>query len=322
MCRILGLLALFFSGAAQAQLLPSASTSLPDPNQSLQISQVIDTLTKPILLPDISPPSPEPMWKTQVVATIFWVGEPPTKNNPVTNVKSSWDPSWMDNFGGFDDPSPGSRAPDRYGPAKFVPKQNPFYVALPYNDVVNSSQTKDDAPQVIPWFKNAYQKPGQSVCRDHWIAIRYGDRVCYAQWSDCGPFVTNDADYVFGNARPTNQNNGGAGLDISPAVRDYLGFPSGQRCDWRFVECSDVPDGPWRDWGANNPFANPSLSPPTMSAPTIVNAVFRPNSDAPSRRVSARTVSMKTGSSAKAKRSSPGRIAELRRQRDAWLAKG
>ena len=321
MCRILGLLALLLCGVAQAQMLPSVTINLSKPMTPMEKADVVDALSKPILLPDITPPAPEPVWKSQVVATIFWVGEPPSKNNPATNVRSSWDPSWMDNFGGFDDPAPSSRAEDRYGPAKFVPKQNPFYVALPYNDVVNSSETKSEAAQVVPWFKSAYQRPGQSVCRDHWVAIRFGDRVCYAQWSDCGPFVTNDADYVFGNAQPTNQNNGGAGLDLSPAVRDYLGFASGQRCDWRFVDVSEVPDGPWRDWGTNNPFVNPSVR---MATPTMMNdAVFRPNTEAPAHRAAAHTVAMKTSSAkGKGKHSSQGRLTELRRQRDAWLAKG
>lgn len=48
--------------------------------------------------------------------------------------------------------------------------------------------------------------------------------------------------------------NNGVGLDVSPAVRDYLGLVSGIRCDWRFCEVSEVPDGPWRKFGTNNPF--------------------------------------------------------------------
>ena len=48
--------------------------------------------------------------------------------------------------------------------------------------------------------------------------------------------------------------NNGAGLDIAPAIRDYLGIVSGVRCDWRFCDLSEVPDGPWRKFGANNPF--------------------------------------------------------------------
>ncbi len=194
-------------------------------------------------------------WKQDIVATVFWVGEPPSGNNPTPNNMSSWDTSWTNNFGGFDDPDPAKRAPD-YRPINFVPKQNPFYIALPYNDVVNASTTKDEASKIIPWFKQAYKHAGKSVCRDHWIAVKFGDRICYAQWSDCGPFETTDAAYVFGPERPVNAKNNGAGLDISPAIRDYLGFKSGAKCDWRFVDPHEVPDGPWKVYGDNNHFAH------------------------------------------------------------------
>jgi hypothetical protein len=194
-------------------------------------------------------------WKMDIVGTVFWIGEGSTQNNPTPNHSSSWDTQWQSSFGGFDDPDPAKRAPD-YRPAGFTPKQNPFYVALPYNDCVNSSRTKSEAPKVIPWFKQLFKEDGKSVCRDHWVAVRYGDRICYAQWSDCGPFVTDDVSYVFGEARPTNKQNGGAGIDLSPAMRDYLGFKSGERCDWRFVDVHEVPDGPWKSYGSNNHFVN------------------------------------------------------------------
>ncbi len=189
-------------------------------------------------------------WKTDITATVFWVGEGSSAASSTTNYGSSWDVSWQTNYGGTDDPD----RREEFRPAAFVPKQNPFYVALPYNDCVNSTATKKDAAKVVPWFRQLFKKPGQSVCRDHWIAVRHGDRICYAQWSDCGPFLTDDASYVFGDARPSNPHNDAAGVDISPSVRDYLGFKSGERCDWRFVDVSEVPDGPWKTFGQNNHF--------------------------------------------------------------------
>jgi hypothetical protein len=39
--------------------------------------------------------------------------------------------------------------------------------------------------------------------------------------------------------------NKGAGLDVSPAVRDYLQLNETDVTDWRFVEFSEVPRGPW-----------------------------------------------------------------------------
>jgi hypothetical protein len=193
-------------------------------------------------------------WKTNIVATVFWVGEAPSGNNLTPNLESSWDQNWMATFGGYDDPDPLHRVRG-FRPAAFIPRQNPFYVALPYNDCYDNKSTKAEAARVVPWFYQAFKKCGQSVCKDRWIAIRCGDRTCYAQWSDCGPFSTEDAKYVFGNTGPANRENGGAGIDLSPAVRDQLGFKSGAKCDWRFVDLDEVPDGPWRLYGANNPFA-------------------------------------------------------------------
>jgi hypothetical protein len=174
----------------------------------------------------------------------------PTENNPVPNHKSSWDTNWQGNYGGFDDPNPASRTWD-FCPKGFEPKLNPFYVALPFNDVTNRELAKIK----IPWHGKQWTGAAlDSVCQGRWLAIRLGSKVCYAQWEDCGPFNTDDHDYVFGKARPRNLENDGAGLDVSPAVRDYLGMLSGARCDWRFVDETEVPDGPWKRYGKNNPF--------------------------------------------------------------------
>ena len=118
---------------------------------------------------------------------------------------------------------PGPVAAADYIPINFVPRQNPFYCALPYNDVTHG-QFKPEAPLVIPWFRQAFVQQGHSVCKDRWVAIRNGNRVCYAQWEDCGPFRTDHYQYVFRNERPKPNLNHGAGLDVSPAVRDYLGL--------------------------------------------------------------------------------------------------
>jgi hypothetical protein len=196
-------------------------------------------------------------WKTDIITTIFWAGEAASGNNPVHNNSSSWDLNWSASFGGFDNPAVEARlrGPIDYRPAAFVPKQNPFYCALPYNDVTRGT-TKPEAKTVIPWFRSAFVREGQSVCRDRWIAVRsrQSQRIAYCQWSDCGPFRTDHYQYVFGNERPLPNLNGGAGLDVSPAVRDYLGLANTDTTDWRFVEAREVPPGPWRKYGENNPF--------------------------------------------------------------------
>ena len=190
-------------------------------------------------------------WRPRVTTTVFWIGEKPSPNNPTPNSASSWDPNWQQNYGGYDDPNKDQRAWD-FRPKNFVPKLNPFYVALPFNDVVH----EPTARRVIPWYRNVRKAKGtRSVCKGRWIAIRYGRKICYAQWEDCGPFVTDDWAYVFGFTPPKNRHNSGAGLDVSPSVRDYLSLKSGAKCDWRFVDISEVPPGPWRKYGDNNPFA-------------------------------------------------------------------
>jgi hypothetical protein len=190
-------------------------------------------------------------WRNDIVTTVFWIGENPTANNPVPNHASSWDAAWAKSYGGFDDPSRACRRD--YIPVNFTPRQNPFYCALPYNDKASAGH-RAEAPRVVPWFKEAYQGPAVSVCKDRWIAIRKGNRTVYAQWEDAGPFRTDHWQYVFGNERPKPNLNRGAGLDVSPAVRDYLGLQETDVTDWKFVDFSEVPPGPWARHGDNNTF--------------------------------------------------------------------
>jgi hypothetical protein len=200
-------------------------------------------------------------WHLSIYTTVFWVGESASTNNPVHNFSSSWDREWWKAYGGNDGPNGRRALPDGGSiPSGFIPQQNPFYFALPYNDVERGSH-KVEARRVIPWFNQVFEKEGQSVLRDRWIAIRKNfpngsSRVCYAQWSDCGPFRTDHHSYVFGDGRerPLPNLNKGAGLDVSPAVRDYLGMGMMEVLDWKFVEFRDVPVGPWARFGDNNTF--------------------------------------------------------------------
>jgi len=157
---------------------------------------------------------------TSISTTVFWVGELPRLGDP-GNLRSAWDPQWI------------STAPSR----------NPFYAALPYNDIDGEHHTKPEAVRVIPWFKSAFVEDGRSVCHGRWIEIRHQGRVCYARWEDVGPFQTDHWQYVFAYERPRPNRNNNAGLDVSPAVRDYLGLNGLDVCDWRFV--TSVPPGPW-----------------------------------------------------------------------------
>ena len=191
-------------------------------------------------------------WRKAIVTTTFWIGEGPGENNPVPNRKSCWDPRWVENYGGTDSPNRSERLMT-FIPRGFTPRQNPFYIALPYNDMTSKGH-KPEAEQIIPWFEKDYQSPTRSVCKGRWIAIRRENRVCYAQWEDAGPFRTDHVGYVFGNERPELNLIKGAGLDVSPAVRDFLGMNDTDITDWKFVDFADVPVGPWATFGDNNTF--------------------------------------------------------------------
>ena len=218
---------------------------------SAQIEAVKEKARPRITKSVAAPPARSFPWKTNIVTTIFWIGEQPGGNNLVPNHTSAWDKNWAKNYGGFDDPNPDRRR--NYIPVKFTPKQNPFYCALPYNDKAHTGH-RPEAQHVVPWFQQAYQGPAVSTCKGRWIAIRKGNRLAYAQWEDAGPFRTDHWQYVFGNERPKPNLNKGAGLDVSPAVRDYLGLKQTDVTDWRFVEFSEVPRGPWSSLGENNTF--------------------------------------------------------------------
>jgi hypothetical protein len=250
-------LAALVAGSAGAQTMSAGSAVprvvIPTSNRPSQPVRPVDPSSR-MLYP----------WRLHVTATIFWVGEQPTDRNPTPNCKSSWDTKWMENFGGYDNPDPSSRiadhATDEFRPKGFVPKLNPFYVALPYNDLINHRTHKPEAARAIPWFSRVRPQPGKTVCKGRWVQIYNGVRSCYAQWEDCGPWVTDDWEYVFGNKPPKTRENGGAGIDVSPSVRDYLGLKSGHKVHWRFVEEGQVPHGPWKKYGGSSaPSADPEL---------------------------------------------------------------
>ena len=231
-------------------MVPTGSSAV----QPTRAGQPINPLAPPIRI--IYP------WKTHVTCTVFWIGETPTSRNPTPNHMSSWDQNWKSNFGGFDDPDPANRVANHttgeFRPKAFVPKLNPFYVALPYNDVTSSSSHKPEAARVIPWFARVRPEPGKTVCKGRWVQIFRSGRSCYAQWEDCGPWETDDWEFVFGTKPPKTTQNGAAGIDLSPAIRDYFALKSGDKVHWRFVEAGQVPYGPWKKYGPqdNAPSAN------------------------------------------------------------------
>lgn len=182
--------------------------------------------------------SPYP-WKWDILTTVFWIGNDRTAFTPTTNFDSAWDTKWHENFGGEDDP----KNRKSYRPRSFIPELNPFYVALPFNDVAFPEKAK----KWVPWFTRDFVKRYQSVCKGKWVAVHCNGRFCFGTWEDVGPFRVDNAEYVFGDG-PVNTPTG-AGLDVSPAMRDYLNMSGRAKCDWRFVEADEVPPGPWLHYG-------------------------------------------------------------------------
>ena len=186
-------------------------------------------------------------WHHNVLATQFYIGE--------TSNSTAWDIDAVKSYGGVDDPT----HRNGYYPASFIPKQNPFYFALPYSDLTSDGKRRDDA-KLIPWYDINLDKPNYSFVKNRWIEVKYKNRTAYAQWEDClTPFLYEKGEivgyggceyfnYVFGNDAPTYP-----GIDISPALSDYLGMNDtiyGHKDDyvsWRFVDEEDVPPGPWKE---------------------------------------------------------------------------
>lgn len=175
-----------------------------------------------------------------ITATVFWVGESADQSNKfIHNRSSAWVEDWVSAYGGVDNPN------NRCGhhPCAFTPKENPFYFALPYNDLNEEGKRKASAKN-IPWYDTAKKTEWQSILKNRWIKVTHNDRTAYAQWEDVGPFGEDDFDYVFGKRRPSAPE---AGLDLSPAAAAFLRVDGRDNVTWQFIEQADVPAGPWRN---------------------------------------------------------------------------
>jgi len=196
-----------------------------------------------------------------ITATVFWIGEPRGNGSTENNAVSAYDDRWQAHYGGVDDYSPVRRYP--YFP-RFTPRENPFYLDLPYDDFLPDGEPRPDRMRVVPWARRkapqieAAAREGRpySLLKNRWVKIQHRrdgrTRTCYGQVEDAGPYVYDDARYVFGDddPRPRSHRAHNAGLDVSPALRDCLGFSGlnndANRVDWRLVDRAQVPSGPWR----------------------------------------------------------------------------
>lgn len=222
---------------------------------------------------------------THIVATVFWVGQVIGSCAICSQVCSWYDDAWALHWsgvgaggrvpagqgcagaplGGCDGHVEGGACltdetpPPDYFPLTAHPLENPYYLDLPF---------------------------GQNDLKNRWVQITYsGNRdtgpvadgqTCYGQVEDAGPGPTDDRAYVLSadDARPRDRRgftdrygNQGYGMDVSPGLRDCLGFtgPDPQArlgndrnwVDWRFVEPAGVPDGPWRKIVTASPVFHP-----------------------------------------------------------------
>ena len=212
----------------------ATSTSMSTAQKVIDKVVAAATTTKEVLESINLLPQPA-NWKWGV-ATVFWVGEGETEDNDyITNVESAWDGRWMEHYGGVDDPD----VRCGFQPCAFVPKENPFYVALPYNDLDDSGRTKANARR-IPWFTAS----NKSILKNRWIEVRHDGKTCFGQWQDVGPFEEDDVEYVFGDSKsPKNQFGEKAGIDLSPALASCLRIDGSDIVQWRHVEFENVPAG-------------------------------------------------------------------------------
>lgn len=189
-------------------------------------------------------------WHNDVLATQFYIGEGGLSGT------TAWDCHAVNHYGGID--SPFGR--NGYLPS-FTPKENPYYLALPYTDIGQVGTHKTE----IPWYDAKLDTGGgYSFVKNRWVILKRGNNVCYGQYEDSltpdildasgkriGYGLPNHFDYVFGSAAPTHP-----GIDVSPALSTCLGMfdatdkvyaHSDALVSWKFVEASEVPAGNWKN---------------------------------------------------------------------------
>jgi hypothetical protein len=223
---------------------------------------------------------------TGIVSTTFWVGEIFDASIPDgSQVCSTYDSQWAYHWSGVKTGVAGSGtdcagsplggcdgvpaknkcdtearvAPD-FWPTKVTPRENPFYLDLPFDDINDSTGFKTRC-QVIPWandpgYAGKCSDSNFSYMKNRWVKIvGASKRECYGQIEDAGPSsgsAYHDTTYVFGSndARPANKKFGAAGADVSPALNGCLGFKDldgdADKINWQFVDDVDVPAGPWK----------------------------------------------------------------------------
>lgn len=241
----------------------SSSASPAAPASSAPVARATAPSAKPSARPPAPPTASRYPWHTDIPSTTFWVGEIFDPNaSDGSQVISTYNGSWLRDYGGCDGRVVGKdcrterrTAANGWFPTRMTPKENPFYLDLPFDDV-NDPIGLRTRGKVVPWahqgrFAKLVGDANASLMKNRWVELRHDGRTCFGQIEDAGPGQYHDARYVFGHddARPANRRYGGAGLDVSPALNGCLHYAElngdTDRVSWRFVDDRDVPKGPW-----------------------------------------------------------------------------
>ena len=187
----------------------------------------------------------------QVPASVFRVGvEVPGRGDDGQSLRSGWDRNWAAHFGGCDGYGSvgaacrsdlAARTPPDWFPVALLPKENPYYVGLPYNDLGDRA-----GRAAIPWardpgFAEHLGNPSFSLIKNRWVQVTGRTGSCYAQVEDTGP-GPSDAGYVLRGARPAHT----PAINLSPALARCVGVldaAAASLVDWAFVD--RPPAGPW-----------------------------------------------------------------------------
>jgi hypothetical protein len=244
---IIGGSLLGYALSSAPQKLEQDGTGGENENPDLGITEEVRDLGEDIVeavMPEEEKEASPYFLHTNIHATLFWVGEKGDDDNKdIPNSRSAWDDDWKKHYGGFDDPEERGA---NYGPKDFSPQENPFYIALPYNDFDEDGERKEEAEKIVPWAQAKQWGEQESMLKNRWVKIEKNGKVAYAQWEDVGPFREDDGDYVFGKSEPASKTNKHAGIDLSPAVNAYLELKDVDTVSWQFVDEKDVPSGPWK----------------------------------------------------------------------------
>lgn len=274
---------------------PTTTTVVPTPTVTAQppttvvVPPPVTVTPTPTTTTVVPPPPPGRTypWHNNIVSTTFWVGEifdPALPDG--SQVCSTYDSKWALHWSGIQtgtvpanaDGCPGSpkggcdgapgankcatearHVENGYFPvhSSVVPRENPFYLDLPFDDVNDTTGFKTRCT-TIPWandvgYKGKCADENFSYMKNRWVRIvGPNGTTCYGQIEDAGPSsgsAYHDSVYVFGSndARPAHKDFNNAGLDVSPALNGCLGFAQldgeNDHVKWQFVD--SPPAGPW-----------------------------------------------------------------------------